>query len=72
MMEETCWKQFMMTGKVEDYLKFKAESQAVQQSRKAVDSLSAFPAKGGKTEGFHAGLSKNDGVGTGQYTHRGV
>lgn len=60
MMEDTCWKQFMTTGKVEDYLKFKA-----QEDRNE-------PRKGSTTEGYHAGFGENDRDGTGQCARGGI
>ncbi len=60
MMEDTYWKQFEMTGKVEDYLKFKAQADRNEQR------------KGSTTEGYHAGFGENDRNGTGQCTHRGI
>lgn len=60
MTEDACWKQFMTTGKVEDYLQFKAKSEATDRMENT------------NGEGAHAGFSKGDRTDTGRYSHRGI
>ena len=60
MAENTYWKQFMATGRVEDYLQFKAKSEEIQ-SKKDING-----------EDSHAGFDKYNRYRTEQYPYGGV
>lgn len=48
MTEKACWKQFLTTGKVEDYLQLKAMKEETESKKET------------KRENSHAGFGKSD------------
>ena len=67
-MEESSWKHFMLTGKVEDYLKFKKEENTVIKKEGKIPQKN----NGKEREQLRAGFSEGDGNCSCQCTGRGV
>lgn len=68
-MEETSWEHFMLTGKVEDYLKFKREENKII-SQNELKGCQRNKEK--EREQLRAGFSEGDGNSSSQYTGRRV
>ncbi|MBQ9990306.1 MAG: hypothetical protein IJP31_05115 [Lachnospiraceae bacterium] len=56
MTEKACWKQFMITGRVEDYLQFKAIKEDTEGKKETKKESNCSVTK----EIFHAGSGKCD------------
>lgn len=67
-MKESSWDHFMVTGKVEDYLKFKTE-----ENRACIDRENRSVQRERKEgEQLRAGFSEGDGISFGRHTDRRV
>ena len=67
-MEEGSFEQFMVTGKIEDYLKFKSVAYREEKGKLLQDKSNTGIDKSGKREKLCAGYSEGNSHSSSQYT----